>query len=457
MTVSEASPGTPANGAPPSDRAFDYPGYRLYWVARFLLVFAIQVLSVSVGWQIYDQTRDPFLLGLVGLVQFLPAPILVLVTGSVADRFNRRIIMASCMAVEAVCALALLTILHQGLTAVWPVYAVLLVFGIARAFMGPAVQSLMANLVPQTALANAIALNSSSFQVATIIGPTAGGLLYGVSSELAYVVSILFFLSAGVLTLLIPKPEKRASQPVTTEALFAGFRYIWSQPIVLGALSLDMIAVMLGGAIALLPVFARDILDVGPWGLGALRSSVGVGALLMSLWLINNPVRDHAGLTMFAAVGRLWPRHHRLRHVDARLALRAGTRRHGRRRHGQRLHPSDAHSAEDARRPARPRERRQYDLYRRIERVGRISRRHHGRRLRRRSSCRDRRRGRSSDGGRVGAHVPRLAQRPPPRSDGLDYSGASGTPGASLARRIASVVFTLATFGTAVNSFRRKS
>ena len=302
MTVSDASPGTPANGAPPSDRAFDYPGYRLYWVARFLLVFAIQVLSVSVGWQIYDQTRDPFLLGLVGLVQFLPAPILVLVTGSVADRYNRRIIMASCMAVEAVCALALLTILHQGLTAVWPVYAVLLVFGIARAFMGPAVQSLMANLVPQTALANAIALNSSSFQVATIIGPTAGGLLYGVSSELAYVVSILFFLSAGVLTLLIPKPEKRASQPVTTEALFAGFRYIWSQPIVLGALSLDMIAVMLGGAIALLPVFARDILDVGPWGLGALRSSVGVGALLMSLWLINNPVRDHAGLTMFAAV-----------------------------------------------------------------------------------------------------------------------------------------------------------
>lgn len=302
MTVSDASPGTPANGEPPSDRAFDYPGYRLYWVARFLLVFAIQVLSVSVGWQIYDQTRDPFLLGLVGLVQFLPAPLLVLVTGSVADRYNRRIIMASCMAVEAICAMALLTILHQGLTAVWPVYAVLLVFGIARAFMGPAVQSLLANLVPQSALANAIALNSSSFQVATIIGPTAGGLLYGVSSELAYVVSILFFLSAGVLTLLIPKPEKRASQPVTTEALFAGFRYIWSQPIVLGALSLDMVAVMLGGAIALLPVFARDILDVGPWGLGALRSSVGIGALLMSIWLINNPVRDHAGLTMFAAV-----------------------------------------------------------------------------------------------------------------------------------------------------------
>src|SRR5512137_2513422 len=136
MTVSEASDGTPPSGTPPSDRAFDYKGYRYYWVARFLLVFAIQVLSVAVGWQIYDQTRDPFLLGLVGLVQFLPAPLLVLVTGSVADRYNRRIIMASCMAVEAACALALLTILHQRLTIVWPVYAVLIVFGIARAFMG---------------------------------------------------------------------------------------------------------------------------------------------------------------------------------------------------------------------------------------------------------------------------------------------------------------------------------
>jgi MFS family permease len=303
MTLSEAAAGAPGSGAPPSDRALDYPGYRLYLVARFLLVFAIQVLSVSVGWQIYDQTRDPFLLGLVGLVQFLPAPLLVLVTGSVADRFNRRRIMATSMAVEAACAFALLIILHSKTVEIWPVFLVLLVFGIARAFMGPAVQSLLANLVPQPALANAIALNSSSFQIATIVGPTAGGLLYGVSSEVAYSTSIVFFLVAGLLTLMIPKPDQRTSaHPVSKDTIFAGFRYIWNQPIVLGALSLDMVAVMLGGAIALLPVFARDILDVGPWGLGALRSAVGVGALLMSLWLVNYPVRDHAGLTMFAAV-----------------------------------------------------------------------------------------------------------------------------------------------------------
>jgi MFS family permease len=286
-----------------SDRAFDYPSYRLYWAARFLLVFALQVLSVSVGWQIYDQTRDPFLLGLIGLVQFLPAPLLVLVTGSVADRYNRRRIMATCMAVQALCAGALLTLLHQGLTAIWPVYAVLCVFGVARAFMGPAVQSLLANLLPPVALANGIALNSSSFQVATITGPVAGGLLYGISSELSYSVSIAFFLLAGLLTLLIPKPAQRTSSaPVSTEALLAGFRYIWKQPVVLGAMSLDMVAVMLGGATALLPVFARDILDVGPWGLGALRSAVAVGALLMSLWLLRNPVRDNAGFILFVSV-----------------------------------------------------------------------------------------------------------------------------------------------------------
>ncbi len=298
MTAHEAP-----QGARLSDRAFDYPSYRLYWAARFLLVFALQVLSVSVGWQIYDQTRDPFLLGLVGLVQFLPAPLLVLVTGSVADRYNRRRIMATCMAVQALCAGALLTLLHQGLTAIWPVYAVLCVFGVARAFMGPAVQSLLANLLPPVALANGIALNSSSFQVATITGPVAGGLLYGISSELSYSVSIAFFLLAGLLTLLIPKPAQRTSSaPVSTEALLAGFRYIWKQPVVLGAMSLDMVAVMLGGATALLPVFARDILDVGPWGLGALRSAVAVGALLMSLWLLRNPVRDNAGFILFVSV-----------------------------------------------------------------------------------------------------------------------------------------------------------
>jgi MFS family permease len=207
------------------------------------------------------------------------------------------------MAVEALCALALLILLHRGQSEIWPVFAVLAVFGAARAFMGPAVQSLLPNLVPMAALPNAIALNSSSFQFATIIGPVAGGLLYGVSSEFAYSTSVAFFLMAGVLTLLIPKPEaKTVPQPVSADTLLAGIRYIRENPIVLGALSLDLVAVLLGGATALLPVFARDVLDIGPWGLGALRSAAGAGALAMSIYLVRNPVRDHAGRAMFSGV-----------------------------------------------------------------------------------------------------------------------------------------------------------
>jgi MFS family permease len=286
-----------------AEKALNYPGFRYFWAARLLLVLAIQILSVSVGWQIYDQTRDAFLLGLVGLVQFLPALMLVLVTGVVADRFNRRRIMAVCLALEAVCALALLAVFHWRPGDLWLAFIILAVFGVARAFMGPAVQSLVANLVPAAALPNAIALNSSSFQLATILGPVAGGLLYGLSAETAYTTSAAMFVLAGIATLFIPKPERKSvPEPASLDGLLAGFRYIWSQPVVLGAMSLDLLAVLLGGATALLPVFARDVLDVGPWGLGLLRSSVGIGALAMSLWLMRYPVRDHAGRTMFIAV-----------------------------------------------------------------------------------------------------------------------------------------------------------
>lgn len=287
----------------PEASALDHTGFRFYWASRLLMVLGLQILSVSVGWQLYDLTRDPFLLGLVGLAQFLPALVLVLVTGSVADRYNRRRIMGTCMAVEAICALLLLFILHSGPPVVWHVFAILIVLGITRAFMGPAVQSLVANLVPPEILPSAIALNSSGFQLATIIGPALGGLLYGISSEVAYATSAMLFLAAGTGTLLIPKPaQKTVPEPPSLQALLAGFRHIWSQPVVLGAMSLDLAAVLLGGATALLPVFARDILEVGPWGLGMLRASTGVGALLMSLWLFRNTMQDYVGLKMFAAV-----------------------------------------------------------------------------------------------------------------------------------------------------------
>ena len=279
--------------------AFRHAAFRNYWAARFLMTFATQVVSVAVGWQIYDLTRDPFDLGLVGIVQFLPSLLLVLVTGVVADRFGRRRIMALATLMEAICAVVLLFLTWHGLYSPLPVFAVLVLFGIARAFFGPASASLVANLVPQQDFANAIAWNSSAWQTATIVGPVAGGLLYGLSSEVAYGTAGLLMLFALLLILGIPKPAQRSeTDKPSLESLFAGFHYIWREKVVLGAISLDLVAVLLSGATALLPVYARDILDLGPWGLGLLRSAPGIGALCVAVWLAGHPLRDHAGAVM---------------------------------------------------------------------------------------------------------------------------------------------------------------
>lgn len=289
-----------------STNAFHYRGFVFYWFSRFFNVFSIQIVAVAVGWQLYEETRDPFLLGLVGLVQFAPALVLVLVTGVAADRFSRRRIMGVCIALEAltVGGIVVFWALHErGSAAVWPLFALLTVFGVARAFLGPAVQSLVANLVPREAFGNAVAWNSSSFQIATISGPALGGLLYGLDPMAPYALAFLLFTVASSLTFLIPKARQRSgSERPSLSMMLAGLRYIWSQPVVLGAISLDMFAVLLGGTTALLPAIAHDVLDVGPWGLGFLRSATGVGAVLMALYLMRYPIRDRAGHVMFAAV-----------------------------------------------------------------------------------------------------------------------------------------------------------
>jgi MFS family permease len=294
---------TASEPAPFDISPLSIPGFRRYWVSRFIVVFSIQVISVAIGWQVYDVTRDPFLLGLVGLVQFLPALTLVLVTGSVADRYNRRRIIAACMAAEAACALLLLWWTVSGSTDIRFVFALLLVFGTARAFMGPSMQSLPANLVPIEVLPRAIAVNSSAFQVATISGPAVGGSLYGLAPHAAYAVAAVMLVTGAVLALMIPKPrEKTVAEPISRDGVLAGFRFIWRNPVVLGAMSLDLFAVLLGGVTALLPAIARDVLEVGPSGLGALRAASGLGALSVSLLLVRRQITDHAGWIMFAAV-----------------------------------------------------------------------------------------------------------------------------------------------------------
>jgi len=283
--------------------AFRHRSYTLFFFSRFFSAFCIQIVSVAVGWQMYDETRNPLYLGLIGLFQFLPSLLLILVTGSVADRYNRRVIVAICMVVGALCSAALLVITITHSFTPWLVFAILVVFGIERAFMGPAVQSLGPNLVPEQDLPNAVAWNSSSWQTAAILGPVVGGLLYGVNAVSAYSVALVFLVIAAVLVFMIPKPPQRnAANKVDMEQILAGFRFIFGEKIVLGAISLDLFAVLLGGAVALMPIFARDILELGPWGLGMLRAAPGVGAIVVAVWLAFYPIRHHAGVAMFIGV-----------------------------------------------------------------------------------------------------------------------------------------------------------
>ena len=292
------------SSADPRFAAFRHSAFLRYWSARFLATFSTQIVSVSVGWQIYDLTRDPFDLGLVGIIQFAPSLLLVLVTGAAADRFGRRMIMGLATLLEALCSLMLLVLSLRGLAGPGAIFAVLAVFGLARAFFAPASASLVANLVPPEDFANAVAWNSSAWQTATIVGPVAGGLIYGIGAEVAYGIAAAMMFSAGLLVFSIAKPAQRTTgEKASLSTLFAGFGYIWEEKVVLGAISLDLFAVLLGGAVALLPVYARDILELGPWGLGLLRAAPGVGAILVAVWLAGHPIRDHAGRIMFVFVG----------------------------------------------------------------------------------------------------------------------------------------------------------
>ncbi len=288
----------------PSANALHYRPYVFYLLAVGLAGFAVQIMSVSVGWQIYDISRNPADLGLAGLVQFLPPLLLVLVTGLAADRFSRRAIMALCMALEVACAAALFFFTASAPTVVWPIFAVLAALGVARAFLNPAADALAPNLLPREAIAHGISLSSMTWQAGTIMGPVLGGLLYGLSGLVAYGTAAVLIALAVVSVLLIGPVARGAArkEPPTLDTLFAGFRFIRSEKIVLGAISLDLFAVLLGGAVALMPVYARDILHAGPLGLGLLRAAPGIGALVVALYLARHGIRDRAGHVLFIFV-----------------------------------------------------------------------------------------------------------------------------------------------------------
>ncbi len=285
--------------------AFRSPGFQRYWIGRSCAIFATQMQSVAVGWQVYELTQQPLDLGLVGLAQFLPALGLVFVTGHVADRYDRRYVLAACIAVEALCALVFFGLTVTGHTSRGWIFAALVLFGMARAFEFPASFALMPNLVHPSQFTTAAAWNSSTWQVGTIGGPALGGLLYAFGPSVVYGICVVLLLTGAFLVSLIPpiSTTTTARKAVTWESVAAGLHFIRQQPIVLGAISLDLFAVLLGGATALLPIYAKDILLVGPWGLGLLRSAPAVGALAMALYFTQRPIRKRAGFTLLAAVG----------------------------------------------------------------------------------------------------------------------------------------------------------
>jgi MFS family permease len=287
----------------PLGRLLHYTGFVRFLSARLLASVAVQMQTVAVGWQVYEITGDPLDLGLIGLSQFLPFVLLVLPAGHVADRHDRGLILALCIALEFACALALLAFTLSGLAVAWPVFAVMVVFGVARAFSMPAGQAIMPNLVPPALFSRAVAVNSSTWQVSTIAGPAIGGLVYLAGPDVVYgavagLLAVAFFLIVGVRTSLPARPGK----PDSWHTLLEGLRYVWSRKVILGAVSLDLFAVLFGGAVALLPAYASDILHVGPDGFGWLRAAPGIGAAVVAIALAWRPITKHVGAKMFGGV-----------------------------------------------------------------------------------------------------------------------------------------------------------
>lgn len=283
----------------PDTKAFSY-----YLTARAAATLAYQMAGVAIGWQMYDLTGSPLALGLVGLVQFVPSLVLALYVGHAADRYDRRSIVAIAQFLEALALLSLAAFSMLQLIDRNTILLIVFLLGIARAFEYTTFQTLLPALVTQEALPAAIAKNASVRQFAIIVGPVLGGFLYVASSGAVYFSGgCLFLLSAVLLTRIrMQQRSQAAREPATLTSLFAGIAYIRSQPVLLGAISLDLFAVLLGGATALLPIFARDILAVGPWGLGILRSAPAVGAVTASLYLTRKPLQRKVGKIMFAAV-----------------------------------------------------------------------------------------------------------------------------------------------------------
>lgn len=298
-----AAPDTTAPPAPTFAALLAIRPFVLYWWSRLVSSMASQMLMVALGWHMYDLTRSAWDLGLVGLAQFLPALLCTLPAGHLADRWRRDRLLLGTAVLQAASAALLLAAVLADASSRTLLLAVSVMLGIARAFQMPAAQSLLPQLVPTLLLPRAMATNYSGVQLAIILGPALGGVVYVAGAAAVYGTCLALFAVGALMLLGVPVPKRPPShEPTTWRTVLAGVHYIWQRPVLLGAMSLDLFAVLLGGATALLPMYARDILHVGPWGLGLLRASPAAGALLMSLWLLRMPVERRVGRWLIGAV-----------------------------------------------------------------------------------------------------------------------------------------------------------
>ena len=277
--------------------------FLLFLLSRSLSRFASQIAAVAIGWQIYELTGSAFDLGMVGLVQFLPTALLVFVAGHAADRFERKRVVQLCQLAEALTALFLAVSTCAGWLNPLQIYIATFVIGIAGAFESPTTAALLPLVTPQGSLQRATAISSGAAQIATIAGPALGGLAYVFAPSLPYALIVAFWLLGAILTGgILVMSQAAPKEDGSSDDIFAGVKFIRNNPSILGTISLDLFAVLLGGVTALLPIYARDILQTGPLGLGILRAAPAVGALLMTVFLARHTISSHVGLRMFQAV-----------------------------------------------------------------------------------------------------------------------------------------------------------
>jgi MFS family permease len=279
------------------------PSLIFFLLSRSLSRFSSQIGAVAIGWQIYDLTGSAFDLGMVGLVQFLPTALLVFVAGHAADRFERKRVVQLCQVAEALTALFLCWGSFGGWLHVAHIYLATFVLGVAGAFESPATAALLPLIAPQGTLQRATAISSGAAQVATITGPALGGLAYAVSPGFPYGIMVVFWLAGMIFTgLMQPMAQASTKGSASSDDVYAGVKFIRSNQAILGTISLDLFAVLFGGVVALLPIYARDILQTGPFGLGVLRAAPAVGALLMTALLARHTINRRVGMRMFQAV-----------------------------------------------------------------------------------------------------------------------------------------------------------